>query len=100
MLLREVIGENLKAERISQNKTLRDISGLGFISLGYLSELERGIKEASSEILERVCKSLDITVSELLIRAAADLEFYNNIEVRQRNYLTYAPPQISMSWKN
>ena len=66
MLLREVIGENLKAERISQDRTLRDVSATAFMSLGYLSELERGIKEVSSEMLEPICKALGITVPELL----------------------------------
>jgi transcriptional regulator with XRE-family HTH domain len=80
MLLREVIGENLKAERISQNKTLRDISGLAFMSLGYLSELERGIKEVSSEMLEPICKALGITVPELLTRVASDMELFDRVE--------------------
>jgi transcriptional regulator with XRE-family HTH domain len=80
MLLREVIGENLKAERISQNKTLRDVSGLGFISLGYLSELERGMKDPSSEVLGQVCRSLGITVTELLTRVASDMELFDRVE--------------------
>jgi transcriptional regulator with XRE-family HTH domain len=80
VLLREVIGENLKAERISQNKTLRDISGSAFMSLGYLSELERGIKEVSSEMLEPICKALGISVPELLIRVASDMELFDRVE--------------------
>ena len=80
MLLREVIGENLKAERISQNRTLRDVSATAFMSLGYLSELERGIKEVSSEMLEPICKALDITVPELLIRVASDMELFDRVE--------------------
>ena len=80
MLLREVIGENLKAERISQNRTLRDVSTTAFMSLGYLSELERGIKEVSSEMLEPICKALGITVSELLIRTATDMELFDRVE--------------------
>ena len=80
MLLREVIGENLKAERISQNRTLRDVSATAFMSLGYLSELERGIKEVSSEMLEPICKALGITVSELLIRTATDMELFDRVE--------------------
>ena len=80
MLLREVIGENLKAERISQNRTLRDVSATAFMSLGYLSELERGIKEVSSEMLEPLCKALNITVSELLIRVASDMELFDRVE--------------------
>jgi transcriptional regulator with XRE-family HTH domain len=80
MLLREVIGENLKAERISQNRTLRDVSTTAFMSLGYLSELERGLKEVSSEMLEPICKALGITVPELLIRTATDMELFDRVE--------------------
>jgi transcriptional regulator with XRE-family HTH domain len=80
MLLREVIGENLKAERISQNRTLRDVSTTAFMSLGYLSELERGLKEVSSEMLEPICKALGITVPELLIRVASDMELFDRVE--------------------
>jgi transcriptional regulator with XRE-family HTH domain len=80
MLLREVIGENLKAERISQNRTLRDVSTTAFMSLGYLSELERGLKEVSSEMLEPICKALSITVPELLIRTATDMELFDRVE--------------------
>jgi transcriptional regulator with XRE-family HTH domain len=80
VLLREVIGENLKAERISQNRTLRDVSATAFMSLGYLSELERGIKEVSSEMLEPICKALDITVPELLTRVASDMELFDRVE--------------------
>lgn len=80
MLLREVIGENLKAERISQNRTLRDVSVTAFMSLGYLSELERGIKEVSSEMLEPICKALGITVPELLTRVASDMELFDRVE--------------------
>lgn len=80
MLLREVIGENLKAERISQGRGLRDVSGSAFMSIGYLSELERGLKEVSSEVLERICNSLNIPISELFIRVAADMELFDRVE--------------------
>jgi transcriptional regulator with XRE-family HTH domain len=80
MLLREVIGENLKAERISQNRTLRDVSASAFMSLGYLSELERGLKEVSSEMLDPICKALNISVPELLIRTATDMELFDRVE--------------------
>jgi transcriptional regulator with XRE-family HTH domain len=80
VLLREVIGENLKAERISQNRTLRDVSATAFMSLGYLSELERGIKEVSSEMLEPICKALGITVPQLLTRVASDMELFDRVE--------------------
>ena len=80
MLLREAIGENLKAERISQDRGLKDVSTLAFMSMSYLSEVERGMKEISSEILENVCNSLNITVSELLTRVASDMELFDRVE--------------------
>ena len=52
-LLREVIGDVLRQARIAQGRTLREVSDDARVSLGYLSEVERGRKEASSELLER-----------------------------------------------
>jgi transcriptional regulator with XRE-family HTH domain len=73
MLLRDVIGEELRRSRIEKEKTLRDVSSQACISLGYLSEVERGLKEPSSEILNAICKSLTISLSDLL--AASAFEF-------------------------
>lgn len=66
MLLREVIGETLRSERAAQGKTLREVSASARVSLGYLSEVERGQKEASSELLAAICASLDLPLSVLL----------------------------------
>jgi transcriptional regulator with XRE-family HTH domain len=66
MLLREVIGETLRSERAAQGKTLREVSASARVSLGYLSEVERGQKEASSELLAAICTSLDLPLSVLL----------------------------------
>jgi len=65
-LLREALGSMLRARRVSQRRTLRDVSGAAQVSLGYLSEVERGRKEASSELLGSICGALDIPLSELL----------------------------------
>jgi transcriptional regulator with XRE-family HTH domain len=70
MLLRNVIGEELRRSRIEKEKTLRDVSSQACISLGYLSEVERGLKEPSSEILNAICKSLTISISDLLTASA------------------------------
>lgn len=69
-LLRTVIGEELRRCREEKQKTLRSVSSSAAISLGYLSEVERGIKEPSSEILNAICKSLDLRLSELLLSVA------------------------------
>lgn len=66
MLLREVVGETLRSERAAQGKTLREVSAAARVSLGYLSEVERGQKEASSELLAAICGSLDLPLSTLL----------------------------------
>ena len=68
-LLREVIGDVLRRARISQGRTLREVSDSARVSLGYLSEVERGRKEASSELLGSICGALDIPLSAVLIDA-------------------------------
>lgn len=69
VLLREVIGDVLRHARISQGRTLREVSDAARVSLGYLSEVERGRKEASSELLSSICAALDIPLSRVLTDA-------------------------------
>jgi transcriptional regulator with XRE-family HTH domain len=71
VLLRRVIGDALRARRQDQRRTLREISTAANVSLGYLSEIERGQKEASSELLAAVCQALGSRLSEVL-REASD----------------------------
>ncbi|MGO1973297.1 MAG: helix-turn-helix domain-containing protein [Propionibacteriaceae bacterium] len=66
VLVRELIGESLREERVAQAKTLREVSAGARVSLGYLSEVERGQKEASSELLASICGALEIPQSGLL----------------------------------
>jgi transcriptional regulator with XRE-family HTH domain len=66
ILLRHELGEVLRERRQEQGRTLRDVAGAGAVSLGYLSEVERGVKEASSELLAAICDSLDIPMSVVL----------------------------------
>jgi transcriptional regulator with XRE-family HTH domain len=66
VLVRELIGESLREERMTQGKTLREVSKSAQVSLGYLSEVERGQKEASSELLAAICKALDLPLSIVL----------------------------------
>ena len=73
MLLREAIGERLRRTRTSQRRTLREVSRVARVSLGYLSEVERGRKEASSELLGSICDALDLPLDELLRLVANDL---------------------------
>jgi transcriptional regulator with XRE-family HTH domain len=66
VLLRRVIGDALRSRRQSQHRTLREVSTAANVSLGYLSEIERGQKEASSELLAAICDALGARLSELL----------------------------------
>ncbi len=68
VLLREVIGDVLRRARTSQGRTLREVSDSARVSLGYLSEVERGRKEASSELLSAICTALDVPMSRVLCR--------------------------------
>ena len=66
VLLRRALGDVLRELRQEQGRTLRQVSAAARVSLGYLSEVERGHKEASSELLESICHALDVPMSELL----------------------------------
>ncbi|MGV9211878.1 helix-turn-helix domain-containing protein [Micromonospora sp. RB23] len=66
VLLRRVIGDALRARRQGQQRTLREVSTAANVSLGYLSEIERGHKEPSSELLAAICDALGARLSELL----------------------------------
>jgi transcriptional regulator with XRE-family HTH domain len=68
-LVREVIGDVLRRVRTSQGRTLREVSDSARVSLGYLSEVERGRKEPSSELLNAICDALEVPLSEVLIGA-------------------------------
>lgn len=67
ILLRSHIGTALRAARIEQGRTLRDVAKSARVSLGYLSEVERGHKEASSELLNAICTALDLSLSTILV---------------------------------
>jgi transcriptional regulator with XRE-family HTH domain len=68
-LVREVIGDVLRLVRTTQGRTLREVSDSARVSLGYLSEVERGRKEPSSELLNAICDALKVPLSEVLIGA-------------------------------
>lgn len=64
--MREVIGESLREKRMETGMTLRQVSVASMVSLGYLSEIERGHKEASSEVVNSIVGALGSSLSELL----------------------------------
>ena len=69
-LLRTQLGNSLRSHRLRQRRTLRDVSGAARVSLGYLSEVERGQKEASSELLASICDALDVELADLLVEVS------------------------------
>jgi transcriptional regulator with XRE-family HTH domain len=81
VLLREAIGDRLRHARTNQRRTLRDISRAAKVSLGYLSEVERGQKEASSELLASICDALELPLAELLHNVAADICALDTVDV-------------------
>lgn len=66
VLLRRLLGDALRRTRQRQDRTLREVSSAARVSLGYLSEVERGQKEASSELLASICQALGIRLADLL----------------------------------
>ncbi|WP_121250904.1 helix-turn-helix domain-containing protein [Nocardioides ferulae] len=66
VLFRRLLGDVLRAHRMQRGMTLREVSAEARVSLGYISEIERGQKEASSELLASLCSALDLPLSEVL----------------------------------
>ena len=72
--LLSAIGETLRAERTERGLTLKQVAEGAHVSVSYLAEIERGEKDPSSRVLENIARSLDMEVSELLIRIAISLQ--------------------------
>jgi transcriptional regulator with XRE-family HTH domain len=71
VLFRRLLGEVLRDRRMQRGLTLREVSKEARVSLGYISEIERGQKEASSELLSSLCHALDMPLSDVL-RSVSD----------------------------
>ncbi len=74
VLMREMLGQTLRELRMAEALTLREVSAAARVSLGYLSEVERGQKEASSELLNAICGALDVSLSDVLRRVSDRVE--------------------------
>ena len=72
-MLRTTLGDVLRRIRLEQGRTLADVAAAGRISMQYLSELERGRKEASSEILAAICDALEVDLPDVLAEVGRDL---------------------------
>jgi transcriptional regulator with XRE-family HTH domain len=70
VLFRRLLGDVLRAARMRRGMTLREVSAEARVSLGYISEIERGQKEASSELLASLCAALELPLSEVLHEVA------------------------------
>src|SRR3954465_14426579 len=66
ILVRQEIREVLRDFRQQNGRTLRQVASMASVALGYLSEVERGQKEASSEILASVADALDTPISVIM----------------------------------
>jgi len=66
VLFRRLLGDVLRRRRMHRGMTLRDVSSTARVSLGYISEIERGQKEASSELLSSLCVALEVPLSDVL----------------------------------
>ena len=79
VLMREMLGGALREVRVAENLTLREVSAKARVSLGYLSEIERGQKEASSELLIAICGALDIPLAGLLRRVSEHIDAHSMV---------------------
>ncbi|MFF2546887.1 helix-turn-helix domain-containing protein [Kitasatospora sp. NPDC058063] len=82
-LWRDVVGDVLRRERLAQERTLKDVAEAARISMPYLSELERGRKEASSEVLAAAARALGLGLADLLSLAQDELARYAPSRVGQ-----------------
>ncbi|MCI2237346.1 helix-turn-helix domain-containing protein [Paenibacillus sp. TRM 82003] len=71
-LLRELVGSVLREERVAQGRTLAAVAAVSGVSLPHLSQVERGGKEPSSEVVAAICGALGLPLAELLRRAAGE----------------------------
>ena len=90
VLLRQLLGDVLRQLRLRQGRTLREVSAAARVSLGYLSEVERGQKEASSELLASICKALGVPLSHVLRDVSDQLAL---AELQQEPVMAGAPPE-------
>ena len=79
VLVREAVGLTLRAARTSQGRTLRDVARAARVSLGYLSEVERGQKEASSELLNAICAALGLSLSGVFSDVSMELAHHESV---------------------
>ena len=95
MKLREAVGEALRRRRQRQGRTLREVAEAAGVSLTYLSEVERGRKEASSEVLEAICAALHLGLAELFFEVAETLAVAEAVPVPAIGFIAPSRPRAS-----
>ena len=93
VVFRRLLGEVLRAQRMRQGRTLRQVSADARVSLGYISEIERGQKEASSELLASICAALDVPLSEILSEVSDAVALEEAALAMQLEKLTSTAPR-------
>ena len=96
-VMRQFVGEVLRARRIAEGLTLRDVSARARVSLGYISEVERGQKEPSSELLAALASALEVPLSKVLLDVSSLLEVEEAAEVNLASISSIAPNKVSVS---
>lgn len=81
LLVRREIGDVLRELRLQKRHTLRQVAGRASVALGYLSEIERGQKEASSEILLSIAEALDVPISQIMREVSERLAALEGISI-------------------
>ena len=81
LLVRREIGDVLRELRLQKRHTLRQVAGRASVALGYLSEIERGQKEASSEVLLSIAEALDVPISVIMREVSERLAALEGISV-------------------
>jgi DNA-binding Xre family transcriptional regulator len=92
-LLRTMLGDVLRRTRLEQDRTLADVARAATVSMPYLSEVERGRKEVSSEILAAICDALRIDLADLLAEIGAGLAGARPAQVIRLGAITSRPAQ-------
>ncbi len=81
ILIRKVMGQTLRELRVAAGMTLREVSMCSMVSLGYLSEIERGHKEASSEVLFAIASALNVSLSDLMAKISVKIAELESLSV-------------------
>jgi len=95
--MRQLVGEVLRARRVAKGLTLRDVSATARVSLGYISEIERGQKEPSSELLAALAGALEVPLSKVLLDVSALMEVEEADGAQIASIASIAPGGVSAS---